>query len=41
MAALQGSDGVDTAMEKNPEALRPKEFDSNKGLSLVFKRDKK
>src|SRR5262249_22013641 len=34
-------DGVDTAMEKNPEARRPREFDSNKGLLLVFKREKK
>lgn len=34
-------DGVDTAVEKNPEARRPKDFDSNKGLLLVFKRDKK
>jgi uncharacterized protein (TIGR03067 family) len=34
-------DGVDTAQEKNPEGRRPKEFDSNKGLLLVFKRDKK
>ena len=34
-------DGVDTATEKNPEARRPKEFDSNKGLLLVFKREKK
>jgi uncharacterized protein (TIGR03067 family) len=33
-------DGVDTATEKNPEARRPKEFDSNKGLLLVFKRVK-
>jgi uncharacterized protein (TIGR03067 family) len=33
-------DGVDTATEKNPEARRPKEFDSNKGLLLVFKRGK-
>jgi uncharacterized protein (TIGR03067 family) len=34
-------DGVDTATEKNPEARRPKEFDSSKGLLLVFKREKK
>jgi uncharacterized protein (TIGR03067 family) len=34
-------DGVDTAQEKKPEGRRPKEFDSNKGLLLVFKRDKK
>jgi hypothetical protein len=34
-------DGVDTATEKNPETRRPKEFDSNKGLLLVFKRDRK
>ena len=34
-------DGVDTATEKNPEARRPKEFDSNKGLLLVFKCQKK
>jgi uncharacterized protein (TIGR03067 family) len=34
-------DGVDTATEKDPEARRPKEFDSNKGLLLVFKREKK
>jgi uncharacterized protein (TIGR03067 family) len=33
-------DGVDTATEKNPEARRPKEFDSKKGLLLVFKREK-
>jgi uncharacterized protein (TIGR03067 family) len=33
-------DGVDTATEKNPEARRPKEFDSTKGLLLVFKREK-
>jgi uncharacterized protein (TIGR03067 family) len=33
-------DGVDTAMENNPEARRPKEFDSKKGLLLVFKRHK-
>jgi uncharacterized protein (TIGR03067 family) len=32
--------GVDTALEKNPEALRPKEFDSTKGVLLVFKRQK-
>jgi uncharacterized protein (TIGR03067 family) len=34
-------DGVDTAQEKNPEGRRPKEFDSNKGLLIVYKRDKK
>jgi uncharacterized protein (TIGR03067 family) len=34
-------DAVDTATEKNPEARRPKEFDSNKGLFLLFKREKK
>jgi uncharacterized protein (TIGR03067 family) len=34
-------DGVDTAREKNPEARRPKEFDSKKGVLLVFKREKK
>jgi uncharacterized protein (TIGR03067 family) len=34
-------DAVDTAMEKDPEARRPKEFNSDKGLLLVFKRDKK
>jgi uncharacterized protein (TIGR03067 family) len=34
-------DGVDTATEKNPEARRPKTFDSNKGLLLVLKREKK
>ena len=34
-------DGVDTGREKNPEARRPKEFDSKKGLLLVFKREKK
>jgi len=34
-------DGVDTAQEKKPEGRRPREFDSNKGLLLVFKRDKK
>jgi uncharacterized protein (TIGR03067 family) len=33
-------DLVDTAQEKNPESRRPKEFDSNKGLLLVFKREK-
>ena len=32
---------LDTATEKNPEGRRPKEFDSNKGLLLVFKREKK
>jgi len=34
-------DGVDTGREKNPEARRPKEFDSTKGVLLVFKREKK
>jgi uncharacterized protein (TIGR03067 family) len=34
-------DGVDTATEKKAEARRPKAFDSNKGLLLVFKREKK
>jgi uncharacterized protein (TIGR03067 family) len=34
-------DGVDTAMEKDPETRRPKKFDSKEGLLLVFKRDKK
>jgi uncharacterized protein (TIGR03067 family) len=34
-------DGVDTSTEKNPEARRPKVFDSNKGLLLVFKRARK
>jgi uncharacterized protein (TIGR03067 family) len=34
-------EGVDTAQDKNPEARRPKEFDSNKGLLLVFKRERK
>jgi len=34
-------DGVDTAMEKNPEGRRPKAFDSNKGLLIVFSREKK
>ena len=34
-------DGVDTATEKNPEARRPKKFDSKQGLLLVFKREKK
>ena len=33
-------DGVDTTTEKNPEARRPKEFDSDKGLLFVFKREK-
>jgi uncharacterized protein (TIGR03067 family) len=33
-------DLVDTAQEKKPESRRPKEFDSNKGLLLVFKREK-
>src|SRR5207302_3387482 len=32
-------DAVDTAQEKDVEARRPKEFDSNKGLLLVFKRE--
>jgi uncharacterized protein (TIGR03067 family) len=31
---------VQTATEKNLEATRPKQFDSNKGLLLVFKREK-
>lgn len=34
-------DGVDTATEKNPEARRPKKFDSKQGLLLVLKREKK
>jgi hypothetical protein len=34
-------DGVDAAGEKNPEARRPKKFDSKEGLLLVFKREKK
>jgi uncharacterized protein (TIGR03067 family) len=34
-------DGVDTNQEKNPEGRRPREFDSNKGLLIVFKRDRK
>jgi len=34
-------DGVDTAQEKKPEERRPKEFDSNKGLLIEFKRAKK
>lgn len=34
-------DGVDISQEKNPEGRRPKEFDSNKGLLLIFQRDKK
>jgi uncharacterized protein (TIGR03067 family) len=34
-------DGVDTATEKNPEARRPKKFDSKEGLLLVFQREKK
>jgi uncharacterized protein (TIGR03067 family) len=34
-------DGVDTAMEKNPEGRRPKEFDSSKGLLVVFRRVKR
>ena len=33
-------DGVDPADEKNPEARRPKQFDSKEGLLLVFKREK-
>ena len=33
-------DGVDTAREKNPEKCRPNSFDSDKGLLLVFKREK-
>jgi uncharacterized protein (TIGR03067 family) len=32
-------EGVDTATEKNPEARRPKKFDSDVGLLLVFKRE--
>jgi hypothetical protein len=27
--------------EKGPEARRPREFDSKKGLLLIFKREKK
>jgi uncharacterized protein (TIGR03067 family) len=34
-------EGVDTAQEKNPEGRRPKAFDSNEGLLIVFKREKK
>jgi uncharacterized protein (TIGR03067 family) len=34
-------DAVDAASEKNPEGRRPKEFNSTKGLLLVFKRVKK
>jgi uncharacterized protein (TIGR03067 family) len=34
-------DGVDTAEEKNPEARRPRKFDSKEGLLLVFEREKK
>jgi uncharacterized protein (TIGR03067 family) len=34
-------DGVDTATQKDPEARRPKKFDSNDGLLFVFKREKK
>jgi uncharacterized protein (TIGR03067 family) len=34
-------DGVDINEEKNPEGRRPKEFDSSKGLLIVFKRVKK
>ena len=34
-------DGVDTAQEKDPEARRPRKFDSKEGLLLVFKREKK
>jgi uncharacterized protein (TIGR03067 family) len=34
-------DGVDTATEKNPEARRPRKFDSKEGLLLVFRREKK
>ena len=30
---------MDTAQEKDVEARRPKEFDSDKGLLLVFKRE--
>jgi uncharacterized protein (TIGR03067 family) len=33
-------DGVDTATEKNPEARRPRKFDSKEGLLFVFKRAK-
>jgi uncharacterized protein (TIGR03067 family) len=33
--------GMDAATEKDPEARRPREFDSNKGILLVFKREKK
>src|SRR5579883_583076 len=31
-------DGVETTTEKNPEGRRPKKFDSNLGLLIVFKR---
>jgi uncharacterized protein (TIGR03067 family) len=34
-------DGVDTATEKNPDGRRPKVFDSNKGVLIVFKRGEK
>jgi uncharacterized protein (TIGR03067 family) len=34
-------DGVDTAQEKDPEARRPRKFDSKEGLLLIFKREKK
>ena len=34
-------DGVDTAQEKEPEARRPRKFDSREGLLLVFKREKR
>jgi uncharacterized protein (TIGR03067 family) len=34
-------DGVDTSQELNPGGRRPKKFDSNEGLLLVFKRQKK
>jgi uncharacterized protein (TIGR03067 family) len=33
--------GVETAQEKKPEERRPKEFDCNKGLLILFKREKK
>jgi uncharacterized protein (TIGR03067 family) len=33
-------DAVDPADEKNPEARRPRKFDSKEGLLLVFKRQK-
>jgi len=34
-------DGVDATTEKDPEARRPKKVDSQEGLLLVFKREKK